>query len=151
MTSNGTNGLCSTGGSFVLMGDQLYEDGMMIATNISSGYMPLLLMGNGSISDGFAVDGSGTLTWSNPGFTNGQASFYISSVNSLVYVIFSGSGPASCNILSLSTLPGASCPDFEPVYPSGGPGTVWNSVWEALPDGTVRSKRSERTSRYAVN
>jgi hypothetical protein len=40
ITSNGTDGLCSTGVSLVLMGDQLSEDGIAIATNTTTGYVP---------------------------------------------------------------------------------------------------------------
>lgn len=118
VTSNGTNGVCSTGGSFILLGDQLYEDGMIIATNTSTGYVPLLPTGNGTISGGFSLGGSDTLTWSNSNFMNGRASFCLAT-DGLIYVIFSGSGPADCETVILSTLPGASCPGFQPVYPAG--------------------------------
>ena len=123
VSTDGVKGLCTDGSSFVIIGDQLYEDGLLITANVSTGYATLAPGANGTISGGFAVDSSGVITWSSPSFTNGQASFCLS--EGLIDVVYiQGTQPADCFPVTLSTMSGSDCPGFNPVYP-GPAGRYW--------------------------
>jgi hypothetical protein len=121
ISGNGTVTACSIGDSFVLIGDQLYADGLPILANISLGYDPLIgYSGNdtaGLTSGGFSVSDN-TLQWNQVGMTNGQASFCLSDSGVLEAVYIQGTQPADCQPVTLSTVPGATCLKFNPIYPS---------------------------------
>ena len=121
ISGNGTVNACSIGDSFVLIGDQLYADGLPILANISLGYAPLIgYSGNdttGLTGGGFSVSDN-TLQWDQVGMTNGQASFCLADSGVVEAVYIQGTQPADCQPVTLSTVPGATCPNFNPIYPS---------------------------------
>ena len=121
VAGNGTVNACSIGDSFVLIGDQLYADGLPILANISLGYAPLIgYAGNnpaGLTGGGFSVSDD-NLQWSQVGMTNGQASFCLADSGVVEAVYIQGTQPTDCQPVKLSTVPGATCPNFNPIYPS---------------------------------
>jgi hypothetical protein len=117
VNTNGTQGLCTTGSSFVIVGDQLYENGLLITANSSDGFGALAPGANGTVSGGFAIDGNGVISWSSPSFTNGKASFCLGPDGIIDAIYVQGTQPSDCVPATLSQMSGSSCPGFNPVYP----------------------------------
>ena len=120
----------------MLMGDMLYENGVQLTANPGSAYEALLPIDyGGNITGGFALSSSGILSWSDPAFSGGQASFCLTSDGIVLAVFIQGTQPSDCTAVTLSTqlgMPhddpdgmmikltttGTSCSGFDPIYPS---------------------------------
>lgn len=113
---NGTYSICTSGSSFVLIGDVLYDNGEEVTSNPSSSYGELA-PGNGTVSGGFAIDNAGVLSWSSPSFTNGEASFCLDPDGKIEAVYVQGTQPANCVPVILSESSSSNCPGFNPIYP----------------------------------
>ena len=127
---------CTAGGSFVLFGNQLFEEGALISTNANTVYAPLLPgLSSDSTIGGFGVNSDGCLHWHNSAFTNCAATFCLESDRVVVAVFVQGSEPSDCAPITISVLPSASCPSFTPTYPSiiaGAQGTKYRDAREWL-------------------
>lgn len=117
---NGTTGeQCTNSGSYVLISDQLYVNAALITANITTlGYGLLTASASGNITGGFSLDSNDNLQWSNPGFTNGQASFCWAANGLVEAVYIQGDQPADCESITLSKIPATVCPGFDPIYPA---------------------------------
>lgn len=117
VNTNGTQEICTTGSSFVIVRDQLYENGLLITAKPSDGFGALTPGANGTVSGGFAIDGNGIISWSSPSFTNGRASFCLGPDGVIDAIYVQGSQPSDCVPATLSQMSGSNCPGFSPVYP----------------------------------
>ncbi|KAH0530823.1 hypothetical protein TsFJ059_005405 [Trichoderma semiorbis] len=105
----GTSTECQFATFFSLVGDRLFADGEIVATNEGTTHQPLLETPSiRAIDHGFSLE-EGLLQWRHPSFANGKASFCLSASNTVLAVFNESSTPTDCVPANLVNVPYDRC------------------------------------------
>ncbi|PKK40745.1 hypothetical protein CI102_15092 [Trichoderma harzianum] len=105
----GTSTECQFATFFSLVGDRLFADGEIVATNEGTTHQPLLETPSiRAIDHGFSLE-EGLLQWRHPSFASGKASFCLSASNTVLAVFNESSTPTDCVPANLVNVPYDRC------------------------------------------